>query len=426
MAYLRAFTAHDEFAVEGQEPLLLVALDGEAVVGFLALRRVPERVLGVPQRRIRFLVTHDTDRPRVIARPEDEKRCAQAFYRYLLQVEPGWDFLELQEQDAASGLEEVPAEALGKRYYVRRFPNNPNATIPLAGLTLRGYFQGLAKSRRKHFDRCARKLLHAGEAALWTSGDDASAEALFELYLDVERRSWKAKVGGHIARHPERVAFFRSLFRPEQAMRLTVQILALDGVPIAGFVGAESGGQYYGLEEAFDDGYRELSPGNLMLLLTVRHAIERGCEGLDLMGNYAYYKADWGATITETEAVQVYRKWRAPHLKALAGEARRRWLRPPVSQHEVAHNLEKVAAAEGAAGAAEAATALPERPAERAQAEAVLAALGRSGARFTRLSGAALKAAMPFDADRAAKSGHPRAPSTRATAPSPPRREARR
>lgn len=391
-AYIQAYLAHDEFPVAGQRLLFLVAFDGAEPVGWLPLRRVPQRVWGIRSDAIQFLMTHSNDRPRTVARPEDEPRCSAAFYRYLFEVERGWSLLLFTEQDGASTLLRPPADVDVRRHYRREFPNNPNGTIELPYRSLGEYLHTFGKSHRRNAERWVRRLMEAGHLEVVSSDDPRALPALFDLYLDLERRSWKSRVGGHIGRHPARVAFFRQLLEPGQAFHLAVHLLLLDGVAIAGFVSGAFGDRLYGLEIAFDEGYRHLSPGNAVLLFGLQEAIERRYRSLNMLGNYSYYKARWHATITETNAVQVFRKGTVGHVKALAGELRRRW-RPPVSQYEVDYNLARKDAAEEEAPRA----AAPERGAERERARAALAALEASGAAVTRLGGEALARTLPFE-----------------------------
>jgi CelD/BcsL family acetyltransferase involved in cellulose biosynthesis len=390
-AYLQAFCAHDEHAVPGQEPLLLVAFDGDAPVGFLPLRCAPRRVLGLPTTEIGFLVGHDNDRPRIIARADDEARCAEAFYRYLFTEERGFSLLHLNEQDAASALDALPAARELRRYHLHRFPNNPNATIDLPYASLEAYVEALSKNQRKQLHKDLRRLLAAGEVELVSSSDPGAVHALFDLYLELEQRSWKSKIGGHLGRHPERVAFFRSLLEPDQPLTMRVDLLLLSGLPIAGYVSGAFEGRLYGFEEAYDEAYRDLSPGNALLLLVVEGAIEQRYRSLNLLGNYAYYKARWLATITETHAVQLFRQGSLLHLKLLGGEALRR-LRPPLTQGDVAFNLVKRELAEPELGAAPGER--PERDEPRGRALAVLSALDAAGAGVERRGGAALRALL--------------------------------
>ncbi|NUQ76932.1 MAG: GNAT family N-acetyltransferase [Polyangiaceae bacterium] len=399
-AYIKTFADFDEYVVPGQETLFLIAFDGDSPVGYLPLRKVPERLLGVSYNAIRFFVSHDSDRPRAVARPEDEARCCEAFYRYLIEAETDWSLMLLHDQDTASGLYQPPAIPGLERYYVRHFPNNPNGTIPLPYNSLDEYLHAFNKSHRRHLEQAVRKLASAGDLEVVSSSDPSSRRDLFELYLEVDRLSWKAKVGGHIGRHPRRRAFFRSLLDTDRPMQMLVQVLLLNGAPVAGMVSGIYQNRLYALEEGFDEACRDLSPGNAMMLLFVREAIERGCEHVNMLGNYAYYKSLWHATITETAAVQLFRKGSLVHLKAVAGEIKRK-LRPPVTQRDLDFNLARKDAGEPG-------EAKPERPSrieERERAAATLRRLEETGATFDRLAGDALERALPFTLRRGKAGG---------------------
>lgn len=400
-AYMETFLAHDEFAVPEQETRFLVAFDGDTPVGYLPLRKLTERLFGIPFKSIRFLIGHDNDRPRAVARPEDEGRCCEAFYRYLFEVETDWSAINLQEQDAESKLWSPPAVPALRRCYVRHFPTNPNATLFLPHKSLGEYLHTFSKSHRRHLEQAVRKLSGAGELEVITTSDPSSINAVFDLYLDIDRRSWKAKVDGHIGRHPKRLAFFRRLLDRDQPMRMLVQVLLLDGLPVAGMVSGHFDNRLYAFEEAFDEAYRDLSPGNAMMLLLVREAIDKGYQSINLLGNYAYYKALWHATITDTAGVQIFRLGSLVHLKAVAGDIKRKLL-PPVTQRDVGFNLDRRDADEPGGNKGQAAR--PERRDERERAAVVLRALETADAKVDRLAGDALDRALPF-ALRHAKGG---------------------
>jgi CelD/BcsL family acetyltransferase involved in cellulose biosynthesis len=396
--YLRTLDAHDEYRRHGDELLFLAALEGPRLVGYLPLRRRRERVLGAWRTRVGVLADHDTDRPHVVAAAEDEARCCEAFYRHLVEREPGWTFLELLFQDAASGLDRPPALP-ATRFHVRRFENMPNSTIPLERPSLREHFASMPASFRRVVRRYARAALRSGRAEVVWSDDPSARLALLELYLDLERRSWKAAAGAGVTRHASRVAFFRELCQPWQPLALHFLFVLLDGVPIAGVLGGTFEGSDFGLETTFDDGYLDLAPGHLVLLMALHRAQARGLRSLNLDGNYAYYKARWGAEVTATRAVQIYRVPSLHWLKARAGALRRR-LRPPEAQPDLANPERQRAAGRAApgAGGAEAAApdGRPDRSASRARADAALAALEAAGASVSRLAGPALEASLPF------------------------------
>jgi hypothetical protein len=393
-AYLKTFLEHDEHRPAERELLLLVAFDGDVPVAYIALCRVEESVLGLRCRAIRFLVGHDNDRPHVIARAEDEPSACEAFYRYLLQ-DDGWTLLLLQEQDASSGLSRSPPDLDPRNYYVRAWPTNPNATISVTQRCLAEYLKTFDKKHRHNLERQARKLLAAGPLEYVSSSDAAGRAELFDVYLDLEQRSWKAPAKAHIGRHPERVVFFRRLLGPDQPMPIAVDLLLLDGVPVAGSVRGTFGEGMFVLEIAYDDAYRDLAPGNVLWLLLIHGAIERGERFVNLLGNYAYYKSRWLATITETYAVQVYRRPSLHYYKAKAGAIWRQISSPPITQMEASRNLSKPENSESR-GAGERTSMRAPRPVERERARTALRRIEAAGAGLARLSGREIAAIMPF------------------------------
>lgn len=393
-AYLEIFLRHDEMAVEGSEPLLLLAFDGARLVGFLPLRRRPERLLGVTRTRLELLTVHDTDRATLVARPEDEGRCAAAFYRHLLVDEPGWTFLELLEQDAESPLYAFPPGVDASGFYLRRFPTNPNATVVFGDKGFPGWFRGL-NNFRSNLSRRTRAVLAAGHAEFVATTDRRASSDLLDLYLDLEARSWKVAAAAGISRHPVRIDLFRAMIGPGQAAEPLFHWLLLDGLPVAGMLSLLHAGGAYQMELAYDEAYGDLSPGNVLFMLGIRDALARGARSYNLLGNFAYHKSRWKAVVTETSAVQVYRRGSLHHAKALAGEWRRRLLGAGRTQRDVEYNLTKPAAA--AEPAAEAGPR-PDRAPSLALAREVFGRLERAGATLDRLAGPALAAAMPFDA----------------------------
>jgi GT2 family glycosyltransferase len=386
--FLSLTLEHDEFAAPGDELLFLLAYAGGRMVGYLPLRKTIRRALGIPYRRIESFSLGYRDRPYSVARAEDEAACAAAFYRHLREQERGWSMLELTSQDAASAFHAI-VDAPGRGYWARRFESDPNTTIPLPFVTLADYFKSLDGDFRHTVSRCCRKLLTAGRVEVVSSSDPAARGALLDLYLDIETRSWKASVGAGIARHPERLAFFRALCA--SPLTTLFLIILLDGVPIAGLAAIEFEGTWHGLETAYDSAYSALAPGYLLHLVVLGETIARGQRALNLLHAYAYYKKSWNGVVTDTAAVQVYRVLSVPYLKARAGDLKR--LRARGGEGEKQFNPARRAA--GEQGSAKDGPRPPRDEAARFAA-AALARLARASSGVRSLSGDALVATLPF------------------------------
>lgn len=397
--YLETFLAHDEYGAREDELLFLAAFEGERLVGYLPLRKHRESMFGLSYGRIGMMISHDTDRPHAVARVEDERRVCDAFLAHLLDRERGWSLIELAMQDDASGLATPPRSPL--RFFSRRFPNMPNSTLPLANVrSLDEYLTMVGYNERKTMRRLGRRLLSAGKVEIVASNDPRAREPLLDLYLDLERRSWKETARAGIRRDPKRVAMFRALCDEAQPLALDVLLVLLDGVVIAGIVSGAYEGGLYGLETAFDDAYEDLGPGHLLMLALVKRALDGRFHSINFDGNYAYYKSRVGCTVTETAATQIYRTLSLPWAKALFGEARRRveaFRAARRKSEEQRFNPERRAVATDHEHESEkSGKTRPLRDAERALCRRTLDALAAEGARVDRISGAPLAASLPF------------------------------
>ncbi|HQR29027.1 MAG TPA: GNAT family N-acetyltransferase [Anaeromyxobacteraceae bacterium] len=391
-AYIQAFLENDEYAGPGSEPWLLVARRGHEPVGLLPLRRVRTRVLGLPSTRAEFLVQYDSDRPAAICRAADDVEVSRAFYRHLLRETTGIDMIEFVAQEEGSGLFPPPADLLAG-WYARTLEGVPNATIPLGGLDTASWFRSLSRKHKQNVARRARKLLATGTVEYVTSDDPAARPGLLDLYLSLERRGWKRERG--VGRHPARIGLLRALCHPACPHALSFAFLLLDGLPVAAAIYGAFGDYYVEEETTYDESLGPLSPGNLLKVLTVADAIEQGKQAMNLLGDFAYYKARWGAVISPTRTLQIFRRGRVPWAKARAGELRRRLFGNPETQVGADHNLAKREVED--AVEPEVGAAAPDRREAQAEAVRILAALRSSGAGLRILGGAELRARLPFE-----------------------------
>lgn len=305
---------------------LLLAFRDRTLVGYLALKRRRQRVLGMPATTLDLLTAHVADRPHLVARAADQCSVAEACYRYLLGRRRDWSLLEFQQQGPDSPLLNPPAEASGGGLHRRDWPNMANGTIPLAWATTAAYFAALSKKARSNVGRQMRALLAAGEVEVLASSDAKTRAVLFELYQGIEAHSWKTGVGGAIGSDPQRLAHYRGLMAPGQPMQLHIQILLLDGVPIAGLISGAFERGLYALHIVYDERVARLAPGSAIFWMGMRRAIEGGYRYFDLLWGFGYYKTRWLAEMSETRSLRLYQSGSPLLWKRLLGDFRRRYL----------------------------------------------------------------------------------------------------
>jgi hypothetical protein len=401
--FFENFLRHDESFPQGQGLRLwfLAAFNAGRLAGYMALKQTASKVLGVRASKLDFLVTHDADRPQLVARPEHALAVSEAFYAYLVERKREWSFLEFRQQDATSPLFPPPAAVKLKGYSVRQWPSMDNGTVHVRWDTLDAYFKSFSKKFRSNVSRQMRSLLAAGEVEYLASSDPAATPALLELYHGIEPRSWKARTGAAIGRHPRWVDYFRGLLDARQPMRVSIQVLLLDGVPIAGLVSGAFMKGLYALHIVYDDRLSRLAPGSAVLLMGMRQAIDGRYAFFNLLSGFGYYKARWQAQMTETRIAQIYRVGRPLFWRRVLGDWKRSVFSGKPRETPALFNplRRDVGEREGEQPDPGQISKLPIDPRERERIAELIAEVRKAQGEF--LSSAELAAVMPFETQRA-------------------------
>ncbi|MGB5082057.1 MAG: GNAT family N-acetyltransferase [Burkholderiales bacterium] len=402
--FFENFLRHEEGFSQGQGPRLwfLCAFDGGRLVGYMALKQATQRVLGLRASRLGFLVAHDGDRPQLVARPEHALAVSEAFYACLLERRREWSFLELRQQDAASPLFPPPAAVKLKGYWVRQWPSLDNATIQVRWDTLEAYFKSFSPKFRSNVSRQMRSFLAAGEVEYLASSDPAATPALFELYHGIEPHSWKSRAGTVIGPYPRWVEYFKGLLDARQPMRVSIHVLLLDGVPVAGLISGAFIKGLYALHMVYDDRLSRLAPGSAALLMGMRQAIDGRYASFNLLSGFGYYKVRWQAQMTETRVAQIYRVGTPFFWRRMFGDWKRRVFSARSGETPALFNplRRDVSGREGEQARPGGVTGLQMSPGERERIAALIAGVRKGQGEF--LSAAQLAAAMPFETRRVA------------------------
>ena len=360
--WLNHFLTHDPYFKErGAKPYILAAWEGGVLKGYLPLKTVIERGGHV----LSSLISLEVERPGVVAAPEDLARVTQAFFRVLLNRADEWDLLEFVQQDAESPLFHGPAGLTG-RHWLRRLPDRNNNVLALPFADVGAYAASLSKNMRHSTKKQLKGLLTSAGLTLTTAKTPAACSALFEVFLDIERRSWKPRADATVG---TREQMYRAAFA-DHAVETVACIACLDGLPMAGSIWVHYGKNTYHLQTIYSEAHEGLAPGTLMMVVTLADAIERKSEVFDMLPDFSHYKARWGTKTIETQWVQIFRVGSKRHLRAVAGDFWRRVKPKPAEDAAKGKNPYKVAA--GAASV--------EVPVDRPRLAALLAEARAAGA----------------------------------------------
>jgi hypothetical protein len=303
---------------------LLLAFIEDRLVGYLALKLCGSRVLGLPAAKLELLTAFKADRPQLVVANDAAADVRAAIYAYIFSRSKEWSLLEFAQQDAASALLPLPAQATSGGHSFQQWPNLESGCIAVRWESSTAYFAALSRKSRSNVSRQMRTLLAAGNVQLLTSSDRETLRPLFELYRSVEAHSWKARTDVAFEGVHKRMEYFTALMERDQPMRITIQILLLDGVPIAGLITGAFARGLYALHIAYDDRYARLAPGSAILLMGMRLAIAGGSEFFNLLQGFGYYKSRWLAEMTGTQSLQIYRFGSPFYWRRVLGDAKRR------------------------------------------------------------------------------------------------------
>lgn len=323
--FYQNYLRNAEWFASGDRLWLLLVFSGDVLIGHLALKLRLHRVLGLHAAKLDLLTAHHADRPGVVSRPEHAQVVSRAIYSYLLSRHDEWGLLEFGEQDAASALLPPPRVASSGGFRCQLWPTMANGTVPMRWDSIASYFAALSKKARSNVSRQMRNLLAAGDVQVLTTSDPRMLPSAFDSYRSIEPHSWKARAEAVIGRARPSVDYYRGLMQPEQPMQVSIQLLFLDGEPIAGLISGAFNQGLYALHIVYDERRARLAPGSAILLMGMRHAIEGRFRFFNLLRGFDYYKLRWLADMRRTQSLQIYRTVSPFYWRRVLGDTKRRW-----------------------------------------------------------------------------------------------------
>ncbi|WNG90460.1 GNAT family N-acetyltransferase [Mycobacterium sp. ITM-2016-00317] len=135
----------------------------------------------------------------------------------------------------------------------------------------------------KDYRRRKRRLTELGEVEQRVLADGEEVGPWAEMFLALERKGWKGRLGTAMDCAPPDAAFFREMCQGAHAAgRLMMLAIFLDGQPLAMQCNLRSGNGSFAFKVAYDEDYASHSPGWLLELYNIEllHG-DRGIEWMD-------------------------------------------------------------------------------------------------------------------------------------------------
>ncbi len=122
----------------------------------------------------------------------------------------------------------------------------------------------------------------------------ATLAPLLEEAFAIESASWKGKTGTALALDPVRGDFYRRYAAAASAKGiLRLSFLRIGGRPAAMQVGVETNNRFWLMKIGYDEQFAHCSPGNLLVLETIRYAAKSSLKSVAFLGAMEPWKQQW-------------------------------------------------------------------------------------------------------------------------------------
>ena len=171
-------------------------------------------------------------------------------------------------------------------------------------------FEGGLPSRLvRDVRRRRRRLEELGEVTLEISDGSERLDDLLAEGFRLEASGWKAAEGTAIVSSREAQRFYEAVARwSAERGWLRLFFLRVGGKPIAFQLALEHGRTHYFLKGGYDPDDSAYSPGKLLLHATLAHALERGLDRYELMGDIEPWKLEWTEAMEERVSLEAFRR----------------------------------------------------------------------------------------------------------------------
>jgi hypothetical protein len=166
----------------------------------------------------------------------------------------------------------------------------------------------LSPSRRSSLRRAARRANTIGCVSC-----EIVSPKLHELpqllteSLRTEAANWKGRDGCALLMDPERRRFFEHYARiASQKGILRLCFLRIGGHTAAIQIAVESGGGFWLLKVGYDETFARCSPGNLLMIESLRYAAKRGLGSYEFLGSAEPWTRTWTDCVRPCVSVWAY------------------------------------------------------------------------------------------------------------------------
>lgn len=166
----------------------------------------------------------------------------------------------------------------------------------------------LSASRRSSLRRALRRAHEIGETTFEVlSPAPHELHPLLAEMFRVEASSWKGRKGSALLSDPNRRRFYEEYARTASKKGiLRMCFMRINGRAVATQLAVECGGGFWLLKVGYDEAYARCSPGNLLMVETLRYGAQRGLKSYEFLGSPEPWTSVWTNMVRPCLSVWVY------------------------------------------------------------------------------------------------------------------------
>jgi CelD/BcsL family acetyltransferase involved in cellulose biosynthesis len=180
----------------------------------------------------------------------------------------------------------------------------------------------LSAARRSSLRRARRHAENIGivEWEFCPSDRMTLARGLEEAFR-IESAGWKGRTGTALLNDERRRAFYESYVEMAASVGTArLCLLKIAGKAVAMQVAVECADRFWLLKVGYDEAYSKCSPGNLLMLETIRYAARQGFKSYEFLGTDEPWTSNWTEHVRPCVSLLAY-PINVPGMAALAGDA---------------------------------------------------------------------------------------------------------
>ncbi|MGA6951538.1 MAG: GNAT family N-acetyltransferase [Candidatus Sulfotelmatobacter sp.] len=297
-AYLRAFVP------EAKVQLVTARLSGRLC---LVLPMVEERgtFSGIPVWKLRAPVNSAAGRFDAMRNASvDGDTLIRATWEHLKEID-GWDLLQFRDAPEGSTVSCLAQEARADGYRIIVEPENPSPYVAVSSDPDLLEKMPINSRLRRELRQVRRQL---SEQRLDFYRVDTADRNALERFYQLEASGWKGQEGSAIICDRKNRQFFDEI--AESAARFgyfSLYMLELNGRLMAAHFGFTLRSCYYSAVVAYDEEFKQFSPGHLIISEIVRDCAARGLCGYDPTGQNQEWKMKWTNEVRPMNHYYIFR-----------------------------------------------------------------------------------------------------------------------